>query len=308
MLEGVGSVAKVCEVEWLRGADADPQAPPDLLLEVPHGATLARHFDDLRAELAGDYDDGLRDFFFVNTDVGAPELAAAIGRAVVAARPQCTALVIRCELPRTFCDTNRNVERDTVAAASKAGEMTPGLPPWVQHPGDRDLLLDRYFAYRDVVEAAFAGVCGAGGDALCVHTYAPRSLSVAVDEDIGATLRAAYAPGTVETWPLRAEVDLITHDDAGNELAKAALAREAERQFVAHGFDAVRNNAYTLHASTLAFDFARRYPGRTLCFELRRDLLLEEFVPFVELHPVAQQVARAAAPVAAALRSGATQP
>jgi len=301
MLEGVGSVAKVCEVEWLRGADADPQAPPDLLLEVPHGATLARHFDDLRAELAGDYDDGLRDFFFVNTDVGAPELAAAIGRAVVAAQPHRTALVIRCELPRTFCDTNRNVERDTVAAASKAGEMTPGLPPWVQHPGDRDLLLDRYFAYRDVVEAAFAGICGAGGDALCVHTYAPRSLSVAVDDDIGRTLRAAYAPDKVETWPLRPQVDLITHDDDGEELAHPALAREAERRFAAHGFQAVRNDTYKLHPSTLAFAFARRFPARTLCFEVRRDLLLEEFVPFVELSPRAELVERAAAPMVEAL-------
>jgi hypothetical protein len=301
MPDSVRSIDKVCEVELVRGAHADPAAPPDLLLEVPHGATRARHFDELRAELRGDYDDGLRDFFFVNTDVGAPELAAAIAHQHVAATPTACAVVVRCELPRTFVDTNRRIERDTVAAGSKPGEMTPGLPPWIEHPADRELLLDRYFAYREVVEAAFERVCGAGGDALCVHTYAPRSLAVTVDGDIGRTLRDAYAPGKVETWPLRPEVDLITHDDDGRELAHALLARATEQRFVEAGFQAVRNDTYKLHPSTLAFDFARRFPGRTLCFELRRDLLLREFVPFVELVPVADHVDRAATPIVTAL-------
>jgi len=301
MLDSVRSIDKVCEVEFVRGAQADPSAPPDLLLEVPHGATRARHFDELRGELQGDYDDGLRDFFFVNTDVGAPELALAIAQQRCAANPQQSALLVRCSLPRTFVDTNRKIERDTVAAASKPGEMTPGLPPWIQHPADRELLLDRYFAYREVVEAAFAAVCGRGGTALCVHTYAPRSLAVSVDGDIGRTLRAAYAPDKIETWPLRPEVDLITHDDDGNELADAELARAVERNFVAAGVHAVRNDTYKLHPSTLAFDFARRYPGRTLCFELRRDLLLEQFTPFVELTPLPAKIHQAATPITAAL-------
>lgn len=300
-MEDVRSIDHVCEVEWVRGADADPAATPDLLLEAPHGATSARHFDELRDELQGDYGDGLRDFFFVNTDVGSSELALAIGRGVVAARPERTVLIVRCELPRTFCDTNRRIERAAAGAASAPGEMTPGLPPWVRDRSDRALLLGRYFTYRGVVESAFAGVCGQGGDALCVHTYAPRSLSVAVDDDIGRTLRAAYAPGTLETWPLRPEVDLITHDGAAEELANAALADAVELNYVDAGFEVMRNGTYHLHASTLAHGFAQRYPGRTLCFELRRDLLLEAFVPFVELEPVADKVQRAAAPVVEAL-------
>ncbi len=303
-MDRVRSIERVCDVAWARGDAAAPEAAPDLLLEVPHGATLARHFDWLRDELQGDYDDGLRDFFFVNTDVGSPELAMAIARGVVAAQPERTAVVVRCELPRTFCDTNRDIDRAAVAACSQPGEMTAGLPAWVRHPADRALLLERYFAYREVVEAAFAGVCGAGGDALCVHTYAPRSLSVAVDDDIGQTLRAAYAPGALETWPLRPEVDLITRDGAGEELANAALADAAELQFVDAGFEVMRNGTYHLHASTLAHRFARRFPGRTLCFELRRDLLLDAFVPFVELIPREDKVARAAAPVVASLARG----
>ncbi|MCK5944185.1 MAG: hypothetical protein KAI24_19520, partial [Planctomycetes bacterium] len=110
-----------------------------------------------------------------------------------------------------------------------------------------------------------------------------------------------YAPDKVESWPLRAEVDLITHDGDGVELANAELAARAEQRFAAHGFEVVRNRTYSLHPSTLAFELAGRYPGRTLCFELRRDLLLDAFVPFVELIPVAAKVARAAAPVVEAL-------
>jgi len=297
MHPSVRSIAGACDVQWVRGDEAAADAAPDLLLEVPHGATRARHFDELRAALAGSYDDGLRDFFFVNTDVGSPELANAIARGVVAAQPTRTALVMRSEIPRTFIDCNRAVDRDAVGAASRAGEMTPGLPPWVQDAGDRELLLGRYFAYREAVTAAFAGVCGGGGLALCVHTYAPRSLDVAVDGDIGASLRREYAPDRIGTWPLRPSVDLITHDPDGNELAHAEVARHAEAGFAAAGFDVVRNNTYSLHPSTLAYAFARDYPGRTLCFELRRDRLLDEFVPFVELTPREDLVERAAAPL-----------
>jgi len=301
MSQVLQSIAGVAHVEMVRGAEADPLAPPDLLFEVPHGATRAQHFDQLRSELQGDYDDGLRDFFFVNTDVGAPELALAVARGVVARRPACSAAIVRCLLPRTFVDCNRTIARDAVATASQPGEMTPGLPPWVRHRADRELLLDRYFAYRELVTTAFAIVCASGGKALCVHTYAPRSIDVAVDVDIATALHAAYAPDRIGSWPLRAEIDLITHDPEGRQLADGRLAQRAQDAFTEHGFQVVTNDTYSLHPSTLAFEFAQLYPQQTLCFEVRRDLLLDEFVPFVELHPTATAVQRVAAPLIAAI-------
>lgn len=301
MTEALQSVSGVCDIEIVRGAKADPSGRPDLLFEVPHGATLAQHFDDLRAQLRGSYSEGLRDFFFVNTDVGAPELALSVARSVVLTEPTRTAAIIRCLLPRTFIDCNRSVDRETVAAASERGEMTPGLPPWVVHDQDRDLLLDRYFAYREVVTRGFSGVCGGGGRAVCLHTYAPRSIDVAVDDDIVAALHAAYAPDRIGSWPLRAEVDLITRDPDGRELADSALAQRAEQALSTAGFQVVRNDTYSLHPSTLAFAFAQQYAGKTLCLELRRDLLLPEFVPFVELYTDPQAIERAAVPLAKAL-------
>lgn len=300
MVDAIRSVPGVCAVELLRGAAAAATAPPDLLLEVAHGATRAAHYDALRAQLVGSYDDSLREFFFVNTDVGAPEFARAVAARVVAAQPRRSALVVQCLLPRTFVDCNRRIDAATQPAASAPGAMTPGLPPWVQDERDRRLLLQRYQAYREVVTAAFAQVCPRGL-ALCVHTYAPRSVDVPVDAEVVRHLRSAYAADRVGTWPLRAAVDLITHDPDGRELACAPLARTAAREFAVVGFDVASNGAYSLHPVTLAHAFAEQYPGRTLCLEVRRDLLVPEFVPFVPLATAPDKVERVAAPLASAV-------
>ena len=298
------SVAGVCEVEVVRGAAAAPEAGPDALFECAHGATRASDFDGLRGALRGSYGDGLRDFFFVNTDVGSAELARAAACALVAAQPARTACVVRCLLPRTFVDCNRKVDRDAVPTASKPGEMTPGLQPWVQDPADRRLLLDRYFAYRDAVERAFAATAAANGVALFVHTYAPRSIDVAVDERIGERLREAYAADRIASWPLRPEVDLITRTPEGLELASPPMVAAAQPAFAAAGFGVQQNATYPLHPVTLAHHFAAQRPAATLCLEVRRDLLVPAFTPFVELHPDAALVARAAAPLAAAALAG----
>lgn len=295
------SVPGVCDVERVFGSEADRNAPPDLFLECAHGATRASDFDALRAQLRGDYATDLREFFFVNTDVGSPELARAVAAKVVASQPRRSALLVRCKLPRTFVDCNRRIASDTQAAASKPGEMTPGLQPWVQDARDRELLLERYSAYRETVTRAFALSRERGGITLFVHTYAPRSVDVAVDANIVASLRAAYAPDKLGSWPLRHPVDLITHDPEGRELAHALLAQKTEAGLRAAGIEVARNAAYALHPVTLAHEFAAQTPASTLCLEVRRDLLVPEFVPFVELNADPAKVERVAAPLAAAV-------
>lgn len=293
----------ICEVEYLRGAAADPAAPPDLLLEVAHGATRAAHFVALRQDLVGDYPADLQDFFFVNTDVGAPELARAVAARVTRIQPRRTAVVVRCLLPRTFVDCNRRIDHDTVPVGTPKGAMSPGLPPWITDERDRRLLLARYDVYRRTVEAAFAAVCGHAGIGLFVHTYAPRSVDVAVDQDVVANLHRAYAADRVGSWPLRAAVDLITRDPDGRELAAPGLAQRAHSEFTTAGFDVQLNGAYSLHPVTLAHGLAVTYPGRTLCLEVRRDLLVPEFTPFREMATDPARVERAAAPLAAAALS-----
>jgi len=301
MHEAIRSVDGVCEVEYLRGSDADPAAPPDLLLEVPHGATRARHFVDLWGRLVGDVATDLIDFFFVNTDVGAPELARAIAAAVVDARPQRSAVVVRSLLPRTLVDCNRSLAADVAPATSEPGQLTPGLPVWIRDPKDQQLLLRLHGEYVRTAAAAFEWVCGAGGQALMVHTYAPRNLDVAVDERIVEQLRAAYAPGRVEQWSLRPEIDLITHDPDGVGLAAARLVGLVAAEVGAAGREVAHNATYSLHPSTLAHGFSVRYPDSCLCFEVRRDLLVRDFVPFRELEVEDDKVGEIAAPFARAL-------
>ena len=293
------SIAGVCEVVTVRGARSS--GAHDLLLEVPHGATRAADYDALRRTLVGDFPADLEAFFYVNTDVGAPELALRAAELVVEADPTRACLVLRCSIPRTFVDCNRDIDPSALARASAPGEMTAGLHAWVRDPRDRTLLLERYSAYRELATRAYADVCGGGGRALMVHSYAPRSVDVAVDDRIVESLRAAYAPERVESWPLRASVDLIVDTPEGERLADPELATAAGREFEAAGFDVATNGAYALHPVSLAHVFARAYPRRTLCLELRRDLLVRAFTPFAEMHADPARIERLAAPLARAV-------
>jgi len=285
------SIPDVCEFAEVRGAAA--QGEPDLLLEVPHGATRAAHFDALRRALHGHYPDDLRDFFFVNTDVGAPELALRLALALVAADPARHVAILRSLIPRTFVDCNR-----VIGATSG---VTPGVHVWVKDPRDLELLLARYHAYRELAERLYAGVCGHGGLALMVHSYAPRSIDVPVDEHVVASLRKAYRPEEIENWPLRAEVDLIADDGLGQALAPEGLVRALMRELAAADLRVARCGSYALHPGTLAHTFGTKYPGKTLCLEVRRDLLVEEFTPFAEMHADAKRVERLALPLARAV-------
>ena len=295
----IRSIAGICEVRLLRGASATEGAPPDLLIEVPHGATRARHYDALRAELRGTFPDNLEAFFHVNTDAGAPEIAWALAQTLVAAEPGRSVLVVTSEIPRTFIDCNRML--DASPEDFRAGGVTPGLPPYVRDEHDRRLLRERHAAYVEATAAAYAAVCDAGGLAVMAHTYAPRSVDVEVDDQIVASLRRAYAPAVEPTWLLRPQIDLIARDPEGRILSEALVERVAAA-FRADGFEPALGATYPLHPSTIAFHRAQRYQPRALCLEVRRDLITDGFVPFVEVVPSPAKIARVVAPLARALR------
>jgi predicted N-formylglutamate amidohydrolase len=295
------SIPNVCDVSLHRGASAAGDATPSLLVEIPHGATRAAHFETLRAELKGPFPDGIRDFFFVNTDVGAPEVADALARRFVAARPTATALVVRSLIPRTFIDVNRVIDETSRPTASKAGQMTPGVAEYVRDPDDFRLLFARYSAYRGLVAGAVDLVCGAGGRAVMAHSYAPRSIDVPVDDRIVERLRAEYRPGALEKWPLRAEVDLITTTPDGTMLADAALVERVCAAFARAGVGVAQNGSYGLHPSSMAWIYATKFPGRTLCIEMRRDLLMREFTPFAEMEIDPAKADRMASALAASM-------
>lgn len=293
--ESFSSIEGVVHVERIHGPEADPSAAPALLVEVPHGADRRAHYDALRRRLVGELPEDLHVFFHVNTDVGAWDCGRRVAEQLVAARPERSALLLRCLIPRTFIDANRMEDAGDGLAS---GGLTAGLAPYVRHPDDIALLVSLHRAYVRVVERAYEHVCGAGGFALNPHTYGPRTLGVArIDDSIVDALRQAHAPEAWASWPVRPEIDLITRTAEGQRYAPAGMAERLVELYGAMGLSAVEGGAYVLHPATQGYRWATRFPDQVLCLELRRDLLVEEYTPFEEMRVDPTRVDRMAAPL-----------
>lgn len=292
------SIDGILDVHLIRGADAPAGAAPDLLIEIPHGATATADFDRVAAHLTSPLPDGLVDFFHVNTDAGAPELAAAVAEALVAAHPTRTVEIARCRIPRTFIDCNRRI--DAAPEDFKAGKVTPGLMPWITTDDDRALLRAAYDRYVAAIAAA-VGRLAPDGALLLLHSYAPRTVDVEVDARIVASLRRAYLPEVEPTWPLRPALDVISRTADGTDHAPPAVVAALRAELAPLGLDVADSATYPLHPSTLAHDLVLAHPGRALCLEVRRDLLADPFTPFAQMHIGVAHLSRLAPPLARAL-------
>jgi predicted N-formylglutamate amidohydrolase len=296
----VQSIPGVCDVQLFRGAEAGGGGLPAVLLEVPHGATRTRHFDSLRSRLQGELPADLADFFHVNTDVGAPEVSWALAARLVRERPGWSVLVLCSEIARTFIDCNRVI--DLSPSDYRAGGVTPGLQPYVRDPRDQRLLRELHTAYVDLTGAAYRWICDPGGVAVLVHTYAPTTVDVEVDDQIVPSLRRAYQPEVAARWPVRPEIDLIARDGAGRVWSEP-LVRALAAAFAEDGFQAAISATYPLHPSTQGFRHVQRHAPRAVCLEVRRDLLVDRFTPFQEHQVDPAKVDRVVAPLARALLS-----
>jgi hypothetical protein len=271
---------------------------PRLLLEVPHGATERSHYDAIASQLESPLPKRLEQFFFVNTDFAAPEIAFRVASLLSEPRRKARTrgvVVVRALVPRTFVDFNRRIGGEVQVG------MTPGLPPYITASADRELLSSLHRRYSDAVAALYAEVCDAGGIGVALHTYSPRAVEVGVDADIVTSLRAAYRPEVYPRWTMRPPVDCITRDDSGRDLSPPGLVRELQASYAALGLECGENRAYHLHPATSGHELAQRYPGRVLCVEYRRDLAGAPWRPFSPGVVGARKVARLAAPLAAAL-------
>ncbi len=276
---------------------AGPGGPPDLVIEIPHGATRSADYARLAAQLTSPLPAGLADFFHVNTDAGAPELGVAIAAAL--ALHGITTAVLRCQIPRTFIDCNRRM--DASPADFRAGKVTPGLMPWITSPEDRALLRGLYDRYVALTRTAISGLSPRGA-ILALHTYAPREVAVEVDADIVTNLRAAYAPATFPTWPLRPELDVISRGTDGTDHAPAEVVATLRAGLAATDLTLANSETYPLHPSTLAWDHVVAHPGRAICIEVRRDLLADPFEPFAQMAIGAAKVDRLVPAFVGALR------
>ncbi len=292
------SIDDVCEVTVFPGAGAAADAPPDLLIEIPHGATRRRDYDAIRSRLTSRLPERLEQFFFVNTDVGAPECAAEIARRLAASEASrgFTVLVVRALIPRTFIDCNRVADP---GAGSPA--LTPLLPQYITDAADVALLRRLFDAYTEVAVAAYERVVARGGLGLILHSCAPRSVRVdAIDDDIVGTLRRAYEPGVYERWPERPPVEIISETGDGESLAPPRLVEAIRERFAGIGIEVAANVSYKLDTASMGYVHSARYPERVLCMELNRALLADPFSPFEEMRIGVAKVRRLSGPIAEA--------
>lgn len=314
------SIADVCDVETVEGPGADPVTPADLLIEVPHGATTTAHYRAVSERLHSSLPDGLPGFFHVNTDVGAPECARAVARMIVEpeAHPAVLSLLgdeavegvgslaprkvllVRGLVPRTFIDCNRVI--DVESAEFHRQGLTQAVPGYIRDPRDLALLRELHAAYARVADRAFAEVCGGGGTALILHTYAPKSVRIVdVDDDIVVNLRKAYEPARYATWEDRPQVDVISAAADGTSLAPADLVDGIRGFYNARGIEVAENATYRLHPATMGHRHSTDHPNGVVCMEVNRAMLADPFQPFVEMTIGDAKVETMAAPVAAAL-------
>ena len=303
----------------ISGVDARDDAPADVLCEVPHGATEAAHLDSAR-DLVGDYPDRYDDLFWVNTDQGAPEYAQRFAEVITdAAWVEANAAplldsvslsraceraskrkvrLIRALVPRTFVDFNRcwNIPGDTFAAAN----LTGVVGSFVTAPEDIERLQGLHAHYQSRVQAAYLDVCGRGGAAFNLHTYAPISVSIVAGEDLVTTVRRAYEPEHYPSQPRRPTAQLITALPGQPPMADASMIALLKARFEAAEIELAENHPFTLHTATTAFAQIQAYPKQVTLIELSRAALAESFVPFVPLQISSAKVEQHTAPLALA--------
>lgn len=267
-----------------------------LFIEVPHGATRKSDYDRVFSRLKSKLPEQLEHYFFVNTDIGAPEGAQWLGKTLSA--KGINVVVARCLMPRTFIDPNR------VVGAQKAGTMTDGLNPatatYITHADDFAYLHDVHAQYSEAVGRAYQDVCrGKDGLALQLHSYAPKSVGIEkVDDSIVRALHAAYEPDVYAKWPDRPPIDLIASTKDGSFKAAPQLVAKTLAAYKAAGIAAEENGTYHLHPVTMGMQWAQQYPSQILCVELNRGLVADPFTPF-GVSPISEaKVATMVAPLA----------
>ncbi|MDJ0838408.1 MAG: hypothetical protein QNK37_17960 [Acidobacteriota bacterium] len=297
---GLQSIDHVCEVSLISGCNAPAATPPDVFIELPHGATEMHHLQAAK-RLTRQYPGDRHDLFFTaNTDQGSPEYALRLAEMLTETDPSMKVLILRCLLPRTIVDVNRIWAKDEEAGA--AG-LTRGVPDYITHPDDLAKIIAIYERYQDQARKGYDVVCGNGGFAFNLHTYAPISVKPNPDEYIVDTLIKAYQPDMVDTWPKRPVVELITAPPGGASLTDDALCAGIVEAYAAIGIEALENDPFPLHPATMAYEHAVRYPGQTLTLELSRASLAEVFDPFIIMTICPEKVETMTRPPAAAFQA-----
>src|SRR6185436_17830878 len=114
-------------------------------------------------------------------------------------------------------------------------------------------------------------ICDAdSGFALSPHTYGPKTRGIEkIDDGIVGELRRAHEPEAWAKWPERPPVDIISKDPDGRRVAPGEVVDAVLEGYRAIGVEATDSKTYTLHPSAQGSRWAKAYPDRFLCLEIR---------------------------------------
>ncbi len=307
-MQTMKAIEGVCELWWRSGPEADQQAPPDLFIDLPHGATELAHLQAVKAGLRDYPGDEYDLFFLANTDQGSPEYALRLADLLTdpsawsdpahQRRAATTKIVLlRSLLPRTIVDVNRVW---ATQAEAKAAGLTPGVPEFVREE-ELEVLHQAFLRYHEQAAIGYASTSGAGGFALNLHTYGPISVAPIEGESIVTTLKRAYTPEHYGDYPVRPVVQLITTPPGGSLLSNGPLCDALVETYAQRGIEVARDYPFNLHPATAGYTYAAKYPQRTLTMEISRAALAEVFNPFIEMAISPTKVDHMTRPIAEAI-------
>jgi len=269
---------------------------PQLLIELPHGAVNTEEYQFFAQQIPS-LPENLIDFFYVNTDVGTPELAHCIAQNL---KEHMRISIIRSRIPRTLVDCNRVLSLSP--EEYRAGKVTPGIPCYVPQQ-DHEWLHQIHQRYTKKVDELYASICQQGGSALILHSYSPKSVGISsVDQDIVEKLHWAYEADLYKTWPTRPKIDIIAKTKEGEWLCDMKRAEKLQQAYIQNDITVGLSQTYPMHPSTMAFRHAKKYPSQIICLEIRRDLLMKEFLPFAPMYACQKKIEKHAQTITKAYR------
>ena len=93
-------------------------------------------------------------------------------------------------------------------------------------------------------------------------------------------------------------MDFIHQTPNGESLDHTVLRQNMTTHLEAAGLCVAQGDSYQLHPATTAYGWSEKYRSKTVCIEVRRDLLMQQFEPFAEMEVDVEQLASIATAMA----------
>ncbi len=315
---GYESLPDICEVVVVNGPEVTEKTRPTLLFEIPHGATELSHLEAVCGLLGCDVEVCARTFWGM-TDQGVFAYSHRLAQFITdpawvehnchafftqaqqeraqAQSSRRQVVLLRGILPRNLVDLNRAWLLQTQGER----KFTGVLGDVVREAGTTQQAKALYDAYQALSDRAHADVCGRGGYAFQLHTYAPISVPVPQEKTVEEALEHAYRPEHYDTFPKRPIGQLITGRPDAEPLTERALVQRIQDMYARVALEIPENSPFALDPVLAPDARMHNHAGRVVGFELSRGALSPRFWPFAKMEVDPDKVDALVTPLAQAI-------